>query len=494
MEIPVTTRSNREVKKRNFPNVLYTMLQKIEMEGRFDIAAWSPHGRTFQIHKVHEFEEQVLPRFFRHRNFVSFQRQLNIYCFRRITFGQDQNSYYHEYFIRGRPDLISQIQRVATKGSVDRRTDYSLDLPNFHHDNLNSSITQQSTTNIPSTGIPSGLTSSAASLNALSSEEQNEALQQLLLQIQARNLAIQSPSFVVPTQGFQNTYTTLLNTGPALLITQQQIELLRNYLQLTQTSFLAENETRIQETLASIQSLSSSAPSVEMQQQIATSNLLVDGRSSDNNFLNQPYRLDPYVIYGNNLSAEDISRLLLPTAPTGGMQQQSSTALPIAESRSIENIAVAETYQQSSPAHSGNNFRDYNLQFLLSTALSRCVQQERATAFSIGESRSAGNQSHHPAIYGTNVGSENIMIQLLGNSQTPAATFPSRLLPNNELNQHYSLTSNHLEASREDIHSLTMLPDSANPNLTSGIVESPERSEGRKNEHSGQLPVVPPRK
>jgi hypothetical protein len=332
--------------------------------------------------------------------------------------------------------------------------------------------------------------SSAASRHALSSEERNETLQQLLLQIQARNLAIQSPSYVVPTQGFQNTYPTLLNAGPALLITQQQIQLLRNYLQLTQSSFLPESET-----LTSVQSLSPSAPSVEMQQQIATSHLLVDGRSVDNNFLNHAYRLDPSVSYRNNLSAEDISRILLPTAPTGGIQQQSSTALPIAESRGIENIAVAETYQQGSPAIYGNNFRDHNLQILLSTALSRCVQQESATALSIGESRSAGNQSHHPAIYGTNVGSENIMIQLLGNSHTPAATFPSRLPPNNELNQHYSLTSNHLEASREDIRrTLTMLPASANPNLASGIVESPELSEGRKNEHSGQLPVVTTRK
>lgn len=64
MEIaPTTQHPNRKVRKRNFPIILYTMLQQIEMEGRFDVVSWSPHGRTFYVHKIDEFEEQVLPRY-----------------------------------------------------------------------------------------------------------------------------------------------------------------------------------------------------------------------------------------------------------------------------------------------------------------------------------------------------------------------------------------------------------------------------------------------
>jgi hypothetical protein len=38
-------------------------------------------------------------------------RQLNIYGFTRT----DSGSYFHEYFLRGRPDLLHKIQRIPVK-------------------------------------------------------------------------------------------------------------------------------------------------------------------------------------------------------------------------------------------------------------------------------------------------------------------------------------------------------------------------------------------
>jgi HSF-type DNA-binding len=47
---------------------------------------------------------------------ASFQRQLNIYQFYRLTkTGPDQNSYYNELFLRGREDLCSFLVRRLTK-------------------------------------------------------------------------------------------------------------------------------------------------------------------------------------------------------------------------------------------------------------------------------------------------------------------------------------------------------------------------------------------
>jgi hypothetical protein len=60
------------------------------------IITWLPHGRSWRILKQHEFEEQIIPRFFRHGRYSSFARQVNGWGFRRITQGDDWNSYYHE--------------------------------------------------------------------------------------------------------------------------------------------------------------------------------------------------------------------------------------------------------------------------------------------------------------------------------------------------------------------------------------------------------------
>ena len=67
MELP--GRTNKEARKRNFPSILFTMLQSMELEGRTDIVSWRPHGRAFQVHKMSDFEEHVLPRYDRTTTF-----------------------------------------------------------------------------------------------------------------------------------------------------------------------------------------------------------------------------------------------------------------------------------------------------------------------------------------------------------------------------------------------------------------------------------------
>lgn len=47
---------------------------------------------------------------------TSFQRQLNLYGFMRKTDGSDRGSYYHELFLRGRPDLAKIMVRTRVKG------------------------------------------------------------------------------------------------------------------------------------------------------------------------------------------------------------------------------------------------------------------------------------------------------------------------------------------------------------------------------------------
>jgi len=102
-----------------FPQKLHQMLSDLEKEeGGTEIASYLPHGRAFVIHNASEFVNTTMPKYFRMSRFSSFQRQLNLYEFMRITDGPDKGAYFHELFHRGRPVLASQIRRNKIKGAT----------------------------------------------------------------------------------------------------------------------------------------------------------------------------------------------------------------------------------------------------------------------------------------------------------------------------------------------------------------------------------------
>jgi len=111
-----------------FPIRLYEMLNKLG--GNCDVVSWQPHGRCFVVHKPEEFT-QMLPKFFKLSKIASFQRQLNLYGFVRLTAGLDKSGYYHERFLRGRPDLLWTIPRAKVKGTKVRAKSNPAAEPNF---------------------------------------------------------------------------------------------------------------------------------------------------------------------------------------------------------------------------------------------------------------------------------------------------------------------------------------------------------------------------
>jgi hypothetical protein len=99
-----------------FPNKLHEMLEGVEADGNSHIISWQPHGRCFVVHKPELFKT-ILPHYFKLSKIASFQRQLNLYGFQRITRGPDKGGYYNELFLRNRPFLSHRIQRVKVKGT-----------------------------------------------------------------------------------------------------------------------------------------------------------------------------------------------------------------------------------------------------------------------------------------------------------------------------------------------------------------------------------------
>jgi HSF-type DNA-binding len=99
-----------------FPVKLYEMLERVEKEGFGHVVSWQPHGRCFAVHNTELFKE-LLPRYFTLSKIASFQRQLNLYGFTRLTRGNDKGGYYQELFLRGKAFLLRRIQRVKVKGT-----------------------------------------------------------------------------------------------------------------------------------------------------------------------------------------------------------------------------------------------------------------------------------------------------------------------------------------------------------------------------------------
>jgi hypothetical protein len=115
-----------------FPEKLHEMLDKIEQDGFASIISWQSHGRAFAVHKQKEFVDIIMPRYFRQSKISSFQRQLNLYGFCRLTRGRDKGAYYHELFLRDRIFLCRKMTRTRIKGTGIKASSSPDSEPNFY--------------------------------------------------------------------------------------------------------------------------------------------------------------------------------------------------------------------------------------------------------------------------------------------------------------------------------------------------------------------------
>jgi len=126
-----------------FPWKLHDMLDDMDRRGTQSIVCWQPHGRSFMVLKPKEFVEDIMPHYFNQTKYASFQRQLNLYGFSRLSHGRDKGAYYHSCFVRGESDLCRGMIRQKIKGTKVRRSLAPEEEPNFYLPEYNPNAVSQ---------------------------------------------------------------------------------------------------------------------------------------------------------------------------------------------------------------------------------------------------------------------------------------------------------------------------------------------------------------
>ena len=101
-----------------FVRTVYTLLRVCDDS----IIGWSEDGTQILIKEPDRFAAEVCPKFFRHRNFNSFTRLLNMYQFHKVPSVQRDSKdvcFEHPHFQRGRDDLLPLVQRKGAQSMRD---------------------------------------------------------------------------------------------------------------------------------------------------------------------------------------------------------------------------------------------------------------------------------------------------------------------------------------------------------------------------------------
>ena len=117
-------------KKSEYPNFLLKLYQILDNKDYKDIIEWSQDGKYFIVKNLHDFTENVLPKYYKHNNYSSFIRQLNMYDFHKRKGNPNEHIFEHVYFIKNRKDLLKLIKRKSKKET-------NINYNNINYDNSN---------------------------------------------------------------------------------------------------------------------------------------------------------------------------------------------------------------------------------------------------------------------------------------------------------------------------------------------------------------------
>ena len=107
--------SEKYKKKSDCPNFLLKLYQILEKDEYKDIIEWGEDGTYFIVKNLHDFTENILPKYYKHNNYSSFIRQLNMYDFHKRKSNSNEHIFEHKNFIRNKKELLKLIKRKTKK-------------------------------------------------------------------------------------------------------------------------------------------------------------------------------------------------------------------------------------------------------------------------------------------------------------------------------------------------------------------------------------------
>ncbi|GAB7347823.1 hypothetical protein MBLNU459_g5360t1 [Dothideomycetes sp. NU459] len=126
-------KKDAQAKRKQIPPFVQKLSSFLDSSNNTELIRWSDDGNSFIVLDEDEFARTLIPELFKHNNYASFVRQLNMYGFhKKVGLNansmkaaekkvKDPNVYWHEYFKRGRPDLLWLIQKPQGKSSTAKR-------------------------------------------------------------------------------------------------------------------------------------------------------------------------------------------------------------------------------------------------------------------------------------------------------------------------------------------------------------------------------------
>jgi len=117
----------------NLVELLLTNTSFLENPKNTDLIRWADDGKSFVVLNEDDFANKLIPELFKHNNYASFVRQLNMYGFHKKV-GLSDNSmraserkakspseYFNPYFRQGYPDLLWLIQKPKNQPTVQKK-------------------------------------------------------------------------------------------------------------------------------------------------------------------------------------------------------------------------------------------------------------------------------------------------------------------------------------------------------------------------------------
>ena len=94
-----------------FPMKLMTLLNE---DPDPSAITWLPDGRSFIVKNQEKFTKEICPKYFSSTRYVSFQRMLKVWGFKRVTTIREYRGYYSPFFLKGNPALVRKMKFTKT--------------------------------------------------------------------------------------------------------------------------------------------------------------------------------------------------------------------------------------------------------------------------------------------------------------------------------------------------------------------------------------------